>query len=101
MGDAALYRRLLCMFRDSQFDFQTRFRTALATGDLATATRMAHDLKGVSAALGAYEVHHAAAALEQACMREAEDIDSLAQDVADLLGPVIQDLHALGTYRAP
>src|SRR5262249_22977944 len=43
MGDVALYRRLLRMFRDGQRDFAVRFRAAREAGDTVTATRMAHD----------------------------------------------------------
>jgi PAS domain S-box-containing protein len=101
MGNDALYRRLLCMFRDSQADFLASFNAARAAGDMAAATRMAHDLKSVTAALGVYAVHQEAAALEQACMREAADVDAQVQRVAGLLDPVIKGLLTLGTAHRP
>ena len=97
MGNEVLYRRLLRMFRDGQADFMARFEAARAAGDMAAATRMAHDLKSVAAALGIYAVQQEAAALEQACTQGAGDIDALAQDVAHRLDPVIQGLQTLGT----
>ena len=96
MGNETLYRRLLRMFRDGQADFQARFDTARRADDVATVTRMAHDLKSMAAALGVYAVQQEATALEQACIDGAEDVDVLAQNVARSLGPVIKSLQTLG-----
>ena len=100
MGNDALYRRLLCMFRDGHVDFQARFAAARAAGDSAAATRMAHDLKSMAAALGVHEIQHAAAALEQACVQETGEIDALGENVARLLDPVLEELQALGAAHA-
>ena len=96
MGDHTLYRRLLCVFRDGQIDFEDRFRAARAAGDVDEATRMAHDLKSMAAALGVYAIQQEATALEEACKQQAEDIDALGENVARQLGPVINGLQALG-----
>ena len=100
MGDDSLYRRLLCLFRDAQVDFEARFRAARAAGNLDEATRMAHDLKSMAAALGVYAVQREATALEEACKQQAEDVDALGADVARALGPVITSLQALGPRQA-
>jgi len=100
MGDHSLYRRLLCVFRDGQIDFEARFRAARAAGNVEEATRMAHDLKSMAAALGVYAIRDEAAALEEACRRQAADIDALGQNVARLLGPVLKGLQALGPKPA-
>jgi len=102
MGDGALYRRLLRMFQERQTDFLTRFRALQAAHDTA-AMRMAHDLKSASAALGMKEVHAAAQALEQACLRGADEaaLDSLAGEVDRLLAPVLAGLRALESEAAP
>ncbi|HKX41566.1 MAG TPA: response regulator [Burkholderiaceae bacterium] len=100
MGDNALYRRLLCVFRDGQADFESRFRAARAAGDIDTATRMAHDLKSMAAALGIHAVQPEAQALEEACRQQAGDIDALAQSVVRRLGPVIASLQVLGPKHA-
>jgi len=98
MGDAALYRRLLRMFRDHQVDFQQRFQQARTEGDLSAARRIAHDMKSSAAFLGAHAVERAATALEEACMRGADDpgIDSHAMAVAGMLAPVVAGLSGLG-----
>jgi signal transduction histidine kinase/CheY-like chemotaxis protein/HPt (histidine-containing phosphotransfer) domain-containing protein len=96
LGDAALYRYILCMFRDRERDFESRFRAALVAG--GAAARQAHDLKSAAGTLGAHEVQDAAAALERACTQGAgsEEIEALAEKVAKLLEPVIAGLQGLG-----
>ena len=98
MGDAALYRRLLRIFRDQQVDFQQRFQQARSEGDLGAARRIAHDMKSSAAFLGAHAVERAATALEEACIRGADDpgIDSHAMVVAGTLAPVVAGLSGLG-----
>ena len=102
-GNATLYRRLLCMFRDREGDFVSRFRAARAGGDAMAAARMLHDLKSVTAMLAVHGVQRAALALETACGQhdvEDDDIDVLVQDVARQLDPVVAGLQALGTAPA-
>jgi len=101
LHDEKLYRRMLGMFRDRECDFESRFGSARAAGDAATATRLAHDLKSVAGTLGALEVQDAAAALEQACMHGAadEEVEALAQNAARLLDPVIAGLRTLGAAQ--
>ena len=97
MGDRALYRRLLRLFRDRETDFLPRFLALRAAHD-AAAMRMAHDLKSAAAALGMKEVHAAAQALEQACLRDADEaaLGPLAQAVDRVLTPVLAGLQVLG-----
>ena len=103
MGDEALYRRLLQMFRDREADFPERFRAARAMGQKEAAMRMAHNLKSVTGALAVRAVHPAAAELERACSDGTDDADveTLVRRVAQLLGPVISELQALGPRQLP
>ncbi len=97
MGDRTLYVHLLRMFRDRETDFAERFRVASSSGDAAAAMRMAHDLKSVTGSLAVLGVHQAASELERACI-EGDDparIETLLQDVARPLGPVIAQLKTL------
>ena len=95
MGDTALYRRLLRMFRDREADFLQRFKGARTDGDAGAAMRMAHDLKSVAGTLGMQRVQQAAQALESACVDGAADadIEALAQVAARELEPVIAALQ--------
>jgi HPt (histidine-containing phosphotransfer) domain-containing protein len=98
MGDDALYRHLLRMFRDREAGFEVRFRAARASGQREVAARMAHDLKSVSGALAVPEVNLNAAKLERGCNDGTDDagIEALLLDVLRPLVPVIAALQALG-----
>jgi signal transduction histidine kinase/CheY-like chemotaxis protein/ligand-binding sensor domain-containing protein len=98
MGDEALYRRLLAMFRERESDFVARFRAACGQGDRDAPTRCAHDLKSVAGSLGMPALQRAAAALEEACSPdvEAAALEPLLQDVRRQLTPVLACLHEQG-----
>jgi HPt (histidine-containing phosphotransfer) domain-containing protein len=63
-GNTKLYSRLLREFVTTQVELPEQIRDALAAGDLATATRQAHSLKGAAANLAIPEVAACAGALE-------------------------------------
>jgi PAS domain S-box-containing protein len=94
-GDERLYRRLLAMFAQRETRFAERFRAARAAGDRDGAMRMAHDLRSVSATLGARTVAEAAGLLEQACLRSAptDELEALLTDVAQQLEPLLEGLQ--------
>jgi HPt (histidine-containing phosphotransfer) domain-containing protein len=98
MGDEALYRRLLVMFREHEIDFVARFRAACEQDDGDAPTRCAHDLKSVAGTLGMPALQRAAAALEEACSRrgEAVALEPLLQAVQRQLAPVLTRLHEKG-----
>jgi two-component system sensor histidine kinase/response regulator len=64
-GNAKLYRTILSRFVLGQAGTPARVHQALADGDLPTAERLAHTLKGVAANIGAAELSRVAAALEE------------------------------------
>ena len=70
LGREALYLSQLDKFVKGQQDFAGRLKEALEVGDWATATRLAHTLKGVTAQIGAHELSARAADLEQALRRQ-------------------------------
>ena len=65
-GNALAYASLLRRFRDGQGGRTEELRTAMRAGDIPTAQRLAHTLKGVAGTLGAERVQRAAASLEDA-----------------------------------
>ena len=67
MNNAALYTKLLKMFRQQAQDFPGQFEAALEQGDEVVTKRLAHTLQGTAGNVGAMEVQRAAAALDQAC----------------------------------
>jgi two-component system sensor histidine kinase/response regulator len=64
-GNRKLYQKLLRQFASSQASAGAQIRAALETGDIESATRQAHTLKGVAGSLGAGPVQAAAAAVEE------------------------------------
>ena len=63
-GKQSAYQRMLAKFADQHGADAANLQTALAAGDRATAERIAHSLKGLSAMLGAQGVRQLAADLE-------------------------------------
>jgi len=98
MGDPALYRRVLRLFRDQQRDFRQKFRDARTKGDADVAMRLAHDLKSGAGVIGAAALENAARALEESCLRAGSraDIDDRAAAAADCLEPLVDELRVLG-----
>ena len=64
-GDADKYLTLLGHFVESHADDMTHLRTCLSTGDLPTAQRLAHTLKGTAATLGLDPLAHLAGRLDR------------------------------------
>lgn len=64
MGDHKSYRKLLLKFANSQKDLAKDIRSTIVASDMATATRAAHSLKGVSGNIGANDLRVLASELE-------------------------------------
>lgn len=91
LGREALYLSLLRRFVSAQADAPARIAAALAVADRATAERIAHTLKSVSAQIGAGAVRALAERLEQALRDHAttETIGELRNAVAATLSPLV------------
>ena len=90
-GDMELLQTLVAMFLRNQDDLDARIRKQLAEGDMETARRTAHTVKGASAQIGALPLSEAAAELEEAIVRDPESgldtlVDALAIRLEELLG---------------
>nr|WP_255429407.1 PAS domain S-box protein [Ramlibacter albus] len=96
MGKTALYESMLARYADGQRDVPVQLRAALAAGDTATAQRLAHTSKGVSATIGAMQVAAAAEALEHALRDGCETQRALALTDAfeSQLRPLVEALTA-------
>jgi CheY-like chemotaxis protein len=100
MGNAQLYRRLLRRFSEEQQTFEVQFQAAWQGGDLSTATRLAHTLKGTAGTIGARGVQQTAAALEAACSEQSEQ--SAQSEQADAESAQVEDaLQALLAQLRP
>lgn len=88
-NDVALYKTLLKKFRDSTGrSFQADFRLALASGDWACVTRLAHSMKGTCRTLGARDLGELALLIEQAA--KAQDADTIERRLPALLDELTQ-----------
>jgi two-component system sensor histidine kinase/response regulator len=73
-GNKQLYTKLLCKFKEGQQNAGDQIKAALQDGDVDTAARLAHTVKGVSGNLGADNLYKAAAELETA-VKEGKALD--------------------------
>jgi signal transduction histidine kinase/CheY-like chemotaxis protein len=91
-GNEALYQRLARLFVESEAAFVQHFEAARAAADAVAMVRLAHDLKSVSATLGAMALSEAAAELERACSVHApvQEVDALLERVSAQLAPVLE-----------
>jgi two-component system sensor histidine kinase/response regulator len=72
-GNVAHYQRMLALFVSEFGPFSTKIAAALAKGDLSTAQRLAHTLKGSAGTIGALDLQSQAAALEKLLAAEATE----------------------------
>ncbi|MET0094248.1 MAG: response regulator, partial [Sedimenticola sp.] len=95
-GNQALYVRLLLKFRQSQAGFGTGMRAALAAGDMESARRAAHTLKGVSGNIGAVELYRSSQELERLIKHnDREAIEPQLVVVETGLGDLLDQLASL------
>jgi CheY-like chemotaxis protein len=100
-GNKKLYRKLLSQYRASQEDAVEKIRAALQGGDVETATRLAHTVKGVSGNLGAEALYHVSAALEKAIKEgDGDSLDEQIETFASHLQPVMEGIKALEKKRS-
>ncbi len=93
-GRAARYVELLGRLIESHADDMVGLRQTIAAGDVVTAIRTAHSLKGAAATLGADALAAAARSLEQA-LREWEASGALGEDCDTRMQSVDREMDAL------
>jgi len=95
-GNRTLYLKLLRQFSVQQSAAPAEIAEQIRSGDLATAERTAHTVKGVAANLGVTLVQTAAGELEQALHAgaDAARLETLRQQLADALNPFVERLRA-------
>jgi two-component system sensor histidine kinase/response regulator len=100
MGKKTLYLAMLRRYAAGQKDVVREIRQALDCADSATAERLAHTTKAVSANVGATIVQERAAELE-AALRQGSDAAQLQPLLAALDQPMSELLAALHAQLAP
>ena len=89
--DLELLKEILVLFNSEAPKRMQSMRASLASGDIPTAERDAHSLKGSAGSIGAARVRSIAHAIEVACK------DGNTGKAGDLLDPLEQALHDLDT----
>jgi two-component system sensor histidine kinase/response regulator len=101
-GNERLYRAMLRQYAEDQADTAPALRAALAAGDMKTAERLAHTLKGLSATLGIKRPSEAAEAVEDRIRHER--LEGIEDDLAALdqaTAAVIAAIRAALVAAAP
>lgn len=82
-GNAALLRRLICVFHDEFADSSATLRRLWSEGQVDAAKRLAHSIKGVAATVGLQDLSACGAALEDALRDGETDIVASLLDAFD------------------
>ena len=99
MGKKPLYLTMLRKYLEGQSSCTMVIKNALAAGDMATAQRAAHTLKGVSGTIGATEIPELADAVENAIRAELPT-GTISQALSALDTPLTALLQALQDWFA-
>jgi len=94
-GNKLLYAKLLCKFKEGQASAVDQIKAALQSGDVETAARQAHTVKGVSGNLGGENLYRAAAELEKAIKEGKENIDLPMAEFGSQLKVVMEGIKVL------
>ena len=94
-NNRSLYQKLLGQFRASNEEMVANIQAAWRAGDLPTAARMAHTVKGVAANLGADELAAVGAELERALKQvQTDGVEALIETFATELDIVTDGIRA-------
>ena len=100
-GNEKLYRKLLSKFRESNRNVVSEIKSSIDAGDMETAARLAHTVKGVAGNLGIDDLFPAAGELEKAIKQgEAGSIDTLIENFEVLLNVVLDGIEDLEQKEA-
>ena len=98
-GSATRYQRILRLFSESHTGEAARLTELIAEGDLESAQRLAHALKGAAGNIGATQLHIQASALERALKQRDQDAATAA--LAPLTAQLTTLLSALEQALPP
>lgn len=94
-GSRELYAVILNAFAANHCGTAARVRTALDSGDVETAKRAVHSLKGAAGTVGAFELQETAKAVENAIADHLPQIISQEMKVLErLIGPMMEQIQS-------
>ncbi|MBW1775179.1 MAG: response regulator, partial [Deltaproteobacteria bacterium] len=93
-GNEKLYRKLLSKFREGNRNVVSEIKNSIDAGDMETAARLAHTVKGVAGNLGVDDLFPAAGELEKAIKQgETGSFDTLIENFEVLLNVVLDGIE--------
>lgn len=92
--DIEIYRQILEMFYNCEFDRQNQLKTHLANADTEQALQVLHSIKGSAGNIGANDLSNAAQKLEQGLKDQLTELDSLILDFHTQFDLVFNSLNA-------
>jgi PAS domain S-box-containing protein len=96
VGNQSLYLKLLKKFKKNQESVIAEIKTELQNGELKTAERLAHTVKGVSGNIGAMDLHAAAIVLEAGIKEHGASLaDNLISATQNQLDIVLNSIEKL------
>jgi len=92
-GNVALYRKILTLFRQEQADALERIAAAYRSGDLQTAVRQTHTLRGLAGNIGAAKLVKLSKALESALRHGQKELAvTLLEELGEPLSSLIAEI---------
>lgn len=91
-----LYYKLLNDFSKDNYDLAEKIAEHIEKGDIKTAQRLAHTVKGTAGNIGAEKIHFAATKMDYALKNEVkEDYEGLIYKLSEAIKPAIEQVRAL------
>lgn len=100
-GNRTLYKKLLRQFYKDHTDAATASKESLERGDVESAKRMAHTIKGAAGNMGAVALYEAAGELESGIRENRPELDNLLHYFEKSLNQVLQSISGLKETPAP
>ncbi|MDL2272464.1 Hpt domain-containing protein [Desulfovibrio sp. OttesenSCG-928-I05] len=99
-GNTKLYTKLLGQFHGSYGGAADEIQSQVASGDMNTAERTSHTIKGLAGTLGATNLQTVAARLEALC-REASDTAGIASTLEEFKAELAGAMDDIAAYLGP
>lgn len=98
-GNAKLYAKLLGQFHGSYGGAADDIQSQVSAGDMSTAERTSHTIKGLAGTLGAAQLQTVAARLEMLC-REGSDAAGIAAGIEEFRVELARTMDDVAAYLA-
>jgi PAS domain S-box-containing protein len=91
-GNLLLYANLLKKFLDNYQSMPLKVKSLIQAGDISTAKRIVHTVKGLSGSLGAIKLHQALKDVEHAILEQSSDLDHELNQLNQLVSNIMNQI---------